>query len=371
MPIYMDRHEISDEITDEDVANIHQADLKVQDQFNCKVLSYYFDKKRNKAFCLVEAPDKESMVAMHQHSHGQVANQVIEVDEDRLESYLGGIDKPKIDEETQLYLNKESATRIIMVISIFRSSFELSVIQSMQKPINAFSRKVAEIIDKHSGSVVQQKIDSFLVSYKSASNAVSCALSIQSSFNKTFGNEWLNAIHLNIGINSGVPVTEEEHLFETATTLAQRMCHQVKEQIVVSFEVKNLYKNEKLSVFLEGNLIHALNPKDETFLNQLMDYVEDTWSDPKFKVDQLEKQLGYSKSQLYRKMVSLTGKSPNVMIREYRLNRALQLLNEQKKNITEIAFETGFNSSAYFSKCFHEKFGILPSRYFKQRVNPS
>jgi AraC-like DNA-binding protein len=66
--------------------------------------------------------------------------------------------------------------------------------------------------------------------------------------------------------------------------------------------------------------------------------------------------------------MNLTGKSPNTFIRDYRLNKALKLLHDQKGNISEIAFETGFNSLAYFSKCFKNKFDILPSKYIQQHI---
>jgi AraC-like DNA-binding protein len=73
--------------------------------------------------------------------------------------------------------------------------------------------------------------------------------------------------------------------------------------------------------------------------------------------------MGCSKSRLYRKMILLTGKSPNTFIKEYRLNEALKLLSKNAGNISEIAFETGFSSPSYFSKCFKRKFGVLPAIY--------
>jgi AraC-like DNA-binding protein len=138
---------------------------------------------------------------------------------------------------------------------------------------------------------------------------------------------------------------------------------------VVSSEVKNIYKSENLNSFFDEQLIHALIPADELFLNLLMEYTEDNWREPNLRVDDFGKHLGYSKSQLYRKMISLTGKSPNALIKEYRLDQALTLFNKQKGNISEIAFETGFNSPAYFSKCFLEKYGILPSDYTRKSSN--
>ena len=57
----MDRHDVSDSVTAETVARVHQEDLKVQDQFNCRGFTYWFDGKRKMAFCLIEAPDMESV----------------------------------------------------------------------------------------------------------------------------------------------------------------------------------------------------------------------------------------------------------------------------------------------------------------------
>ena len=64
--------------------------------------------------------------------------------------------------------------------------------------------------------------------------------------------------------------------------------------------------------------------------------------------------------------MQIIGKSPNGFIKEYRLYKALQLLNRRTSNISEIAYQTGFSSPTYFSKCFHETYGILPSLYIKQ-----
>ena len=97
-----------------------------------------------------------------------------------------------------------------------------------------------------------------------------------------------------------------------------------------------------------------------------MDYTDKIWNNTDMNVEKFSKDLGYSKSQFYRKMIAITGKSPNTFLKEYRLNKALNLLNRQVGNISEVAFETGFNSPAYFSKCFSEVYGVLPSRYVKQ-----
>jgi len=95
----------------------------------------------------------------------------------------------------------------------------------------------------------------------------------------------------------------------------------------------------------------------------LMDYVDREWRNTTLNIDRFIKDLGYSKSKLYRSIIPLTGKSPNTFIKEYRLNKALQLLNNQVLNISEIAYETGFNSPAYFTRAFKKQFGLLPTNF--------
>ncbi len=84
MPVYMDRHDVPEAITPEEVAQIHQQDLKVQHKFGCRALTYWFAANRNKAFCLIEAPNKEAMLSIHKYSHGQVPNKVSDVEEQKL-----------------------------------------------------------------------------------------------------------------------------------------------------------------------------------------------------------------------------------------------------------------------------------------------
>jgi signal transduction histidine kinase/DNA-binding response OmpR family regulator len=102
---------------------------------------------------------------------------------------------------------------------------------------------------------------------------------------------------------------------------------------------------------------------DEEFIKELQAAIEKNLADPEFTVEELGKKLYMSRASLYRKIQALTGESPNHFIRNYRLKRAAQLLKENFGNVTEVAFEVGFSSSAYFTKCFKEQFQQLPSSY--------
>src|SRR5680860_1541305 len=118
MPIYMDRHDVSEEVTAENVAQLHNEDLKVQHKFGSKGLTYWFDDKRKTAFCLVEAPSKEAMIAMHDYAHGKLPHRIIEVDKAVVESFLGRIEDPEKSQNTELNIINDPAFRSIMAIKL-------------------------------------------------------------------------------------------------------------------------------------------------------------------------------------------------------------------------------------------------------------
>ncbi|MDZ7608096.1 MAG: AraC family transcriptional regulator [Cyclobacteriaceae bacterium] len=98
-----------------------------------------------------------------------------------------------------------------------------------------------------------------------------------------------------------------------------------------------------------------------TFLQRLFDLAERNIPEENFNVQDLCKLIGISRAQLYRKILSLTGKSPNHFIRDLRMNKAWQLLKSKRNNITEIAYEVGYSNPSYFSKMFFQNFGYSPS----------
>jgi signal transduction histidine kinase/DNA-binding response OmpR family regulator len=99
---------------------------------------------------------------------------------------------------------------------------------------------------------------------------------------------------------------------------------------------------------------------DSAFIHKLRECVQKHLDDEKFSVIELGHELGLSRSQLYRKVLALTGYAPNEIIRNMRLERAKQLLEQRAGTVSEIAFLCGFSAPAYFIKCFREHFGITP-----------
>jgi AraC-like DNA-binding protein len=104
-----------------------------------------------------------------------------------------------------------------------------------------------------------------------------------------------------------------------------------------------------------------LTKPEEHFVYQLFELTEKNIHQQSFNVNILCKLIGQSRPQLYRRITSLTGKSPYQFITEFRMKKAWQLVKAKKGNISEIAFEIGYATPSHFTQIFRENFGYTPS----------
>jgi hypothetical protein len=81
MPLYMDIHRNVEGLTPEAVAEAHQKDVEVQDEYGVKYHRYWYNDETGEVFCLAEAPSKEAAEAVHREAHGLTADEIIEVRE--------------------------------------------------------------------------------------------------------------------------------------------------------------------------------------------------------------------------------------------------------------------------------------------------
>ena len=109
-----------------------------------------------------------------------------------------------------------------------------------------------------------------------------------------------------------------------------------------------------------------LENKDMIFLDKVIKIVEQNISSEDFAIEDLQKEIGMSRMQLHRKLKALTSQSTGDFIRSIKLKRAAQILRQPGIQIAEAAYLSGFNHTSYFSKCFKQQFGILPSEYIKK-----
>jgi signal transduction histidine kinase/DNA-binding response OmpR family regulator/ligand-binding sensor domain-containing protein len=108
---------------------------------------------------------------------------------------------------------------------------------------------------------------------------------------------------------------------------------------------------------------YTSNPKDESLLQKAVALVEENLSDSEYSVQELIRDLGLSQRTAQRKLKALTGLAPNEFIRTIRIKYAARMITGKRESISQIAYGTGFNNLSYFTKSFHEVFGVNPSEY--------
>lgn len=133
------------------------------------------------------------------------------------------------------------------------------------------------------------------------------------------------------------------------------------------------FKQTVYSKFLkETTLIpqdSVTNKLDDDFMQKVLAFIEENITNSELNVDQIANCVSLSKVQTYRKVKAITGLSIVEFIRTVRLKKASQLILEGSLNFSEIAFDTGFSTPSYFSKCFHDHFGKTPSEFASEFGN--
>ena len=358
MPLFLDLHDLPEGITAAHVAEMHQADLDIEHKFNCRGLTYWCDEKRQTAFCLIDAPNKQALIDLHEHAHGAIPTRIIEVNDTIVESFLGRIEDPEKSKNVSLNIVNDPAFKTLMVVKIKYKRLRTAEKSTLQAALRGYTTTINTLTAKNNGRLVRQEGTTFLMAFDVVTDAVHAGLRIMAAHNQVITPD----IEFKIGISAGIPVTDKDGMFEDTINTSNYLSDVAQGDFSITQAVKDLYEGENRNKPITVHqVIHVLTNKDEAFMTQLMAYTEKIWSQTAISVNDFEENLGYSKSKLYRTMMDLVGKSPNTFLRDFRLEKALELLEKQAGNISEIAYQTGFSSPAYFSKCFHTKYGVLPS----------
>jgi len=236
MPMYMDRHDFVD-VTAGDIAEAHVADVDMQDQYGVEYLTYWFDPDRGAAFCLVDAPDLQSAVRVHRESHGLVASQVIRVDEESVERYLGKIGVRPLGEP---YV--ESAFRTILFTDVEGSTSLTGRLGDVaaRAILREHDALVREGLGRHRGNEVKHTGDGIMASFSAVGAALEASITIQRGLDERNAAAEI-PIAVRIGVSAGEPVTEHGDLFGSAVQLAARACSVAQgHEILVSSAVREL-----------------------------------------------------------------------------------------------------------------------------------
>lgn len=373
MPLYIDYHQLEGDLTIEDVRKAHKTDLANQEEYGVRYLQFWVNEKAAMVFCLIEGPNPESCVACHLTSHGNTPCNIQEVEPGFFKLFMGeGL--PIDDHHMTLTMDGKAdpANRTILAcdirgITTFKDVKEYQRMLISTKPKNL----VVDSITRFNGRFIEHTTDDSLVGvFNSPINAIRCARSIQDHLLRlakehSENSEW-NVV-FRLALNDGQPLTKEEGFFEVAIKQAKRLCMIAgPNQIVLSAHLKDLFEMETEA---SGSLstpssVKILTKPKENFINELFEHTEKSLQIESFNVNHLCMLIGKSRTQLYRKITSLTGKSPNEFIKEVRMRKAWNLIKSKQGNISEISLEVGYSNPSYFSKIFHESFGYTPSELY-------
>jgi AraC-like DNA-binding protein len=356
MPIFMDLHKASDfkvQPTVDDIMQYHAADLEVQQRLGVKIFQYWINEEAGLVFCLMEGPDKQSCLAVHRESHGNLACNIIELHGGDYMTFMGDEYKAnKFDIVERNDGTLDTGYRIIMVADFISITDD-----------DPFSENIHQIIKKWGGRYVNKPGNRELVVFTTGHSAIECALDIVRSAQSLA----VKTNELRIGISAGEPVTaRQQDIFADAIQLANHLCDIAQNnQIVISSLAKDLTREAELRGYKQESTLKILNPEEEQFLNLLIANITSLLSETSLNIDSLSKNLGISRSGLYRKITDLTGYSANSLIRELRMQKALKLIRNKYGNVAQVSLEVGIANPSFFAKSFQTRFGLSPSSALK------
>ena len=127
-------------------------------------------------------------------------------------------------------------------------------------------------------------------------------------------------------------------------------------------ENRKMLRKKFLGIDSPENLEKSLPKKDIDFILKLKLFIEENIMDQNLNLELLSNHIAVSQTQLNRKIKSLTGLTPNNLIKSLRLRKAYKLICEDGFRVSEAAYQTGFSDPNYFTTCFKKEFGENPSK---------
>ncbi len=252
MPIFMDRHNVQG-ATDDAVHTAHMKDLEIQAKYQVRFLTYWFDSRRGSVFCLVDAPNEEAVRKVHGEAHGLIPSEIIPVDLNNVEAFLGRIADPQ--EETAPSSKEQhpidSAFRSVMFTdlqdstSMSRKIGDIAAIDLLEQ----HDQIIRKALEANGGREIKHTGDGVMAAFTDVPSSVRCAVAIQRAFKQFNVTKPRLPLHVRIGLNAGEPVERNQDLFGMTVQLAARVCsHCDPEQVLVAGIIFELCKGENLEV---------------------------------------------------------------------------------------------------------------------------
>jgi class 3 adenylate cyclase len=246
MPIFMDRHDMRG-ATAENVAETHRKDLEIQDRYDVKYMTYWYDAERGTGFCLVEAPDAATAARVHREAHGEIAADIIPVDPAAVEAFLGRIGDPRLGAGIAAP-QVDAGLRGIMVTDIVGSTEMTARLgdAAALELVRVHDALVRLALSLHAGREVKHTGDGIMAAFNEVANAVRAAADVQRRFYR-YNAEAMESLRVRVGIHAGEPVADHNDLFGATVQMAFRLCSEAEaDGILVSGLVRELSDQEAL-----------------------------------------------------------------------------------------------------------------------------
>ena len=367
MAIFMDLH-IAQGITAEEVARVHQLDLDMQEEVGCRCLTYWVDPAMGSAFCLIDAPSSEKVTELHDRTHKQLPAEIIEVDERLVKAFMGRVKDPELidfmlDERIPVF--EDPAFRFIMILQ-FPDALEVYPGNTAMKPIlsrGEVKQMLVKGVKSAGGRLVDFQGSNWVLSFRKPGNVIKAVLMLKERISE-LGYDRL----FKITVAGGNPVDGSSAIFGKTIHYCRSLIDVITPTVIhISHEVTKLLEEDDLNTLKRIGFLH-LNQAEEDFLLSFSESLLENYQHPEFNIQTLLMDLTISRSQLYRFCKKILKVSPNIAIRDFRLSRSLELLQNTGLTVSETSYECGFNNVGYFTKCFKRKFGITPKTYTDLRA---
>ncbi|NQW19776.1 MAG: DUF4242 domain-containing protein [Chloroflexi bacterium] len=224
MPLYLDRHYIEG-VGEKAIALAHEQDLSVASEYGAKFLTYWFDEGRHTTFCLVSAPSADLISTMHSKAHGDIPNDVVEVDQSDVLSFMGRIADIPANAQNQ-GVPVDRAIRTIMFTDLVGYTSMMSRLGDDRafKLLREHNSVVRDALAKFGGREVKHTGDGVMASFDVADQAVVAAVEIRNGITAIAVPDIDERLSVRIGMTSGEPLEEHGDLFGSVVNLASRLC---------------------------------------------------------------------------------------------------------------------------------------------------
>ena len=130
---------------------------------------------------------------------------------------------------------------------------------------------------------------------------------------------------------------------------------------------EKVWEQEKTDELVKNDIYeNYLQKKDLEFLDKIHHIIEENIDNSDFNIDSIADNIGISRSAFFKKLKSLTGLAPVDTIKEFRLTKSIELLQNTDLTVSEVAYAVGFKESGYYGKCFRKKYGQTPTEYMSK-----